>query len=229
MIGYRAVLSGAILLAVGCTAGVSSARAQSADSTVAVERADSAGTLRLPPAPRPDAAARERAAREERERLKETLDLMGRSEVAGDRRWQRHKSGKVAMLSSAVLPGLGQVYNGRRIKVAVMVGVASGYLSQVWLNHKASQRARSLRDRTEKDTSQWALQNRLIDFYDDEAVTWIWWSGAVWVIGILDAWTDAHLYDIRVFTPPPHDEPAGVSQRIPGEGPTRYLTFSIKF
>jgi hypothetical protein len=215
----------ALVLAAGGVRG-----AVPVDSVSTPEAADSVRSLRTAPAPaHPEAAAKERAAREERERLKETLDLMGRSEVAGERRWQRHKSGKVAMLSSAVLPGLGQVYNGRRIKVAVMVGVASGYFSQIWLNNQASQRARSLRDRLDPGTSKWDLQNRLIEFYDDEAVTWIWWSGAVWIIGILDAWTDAHLYDIRVFTPPAHDEPADASLMVPGGEPTRYLTLTIEF
>jgi len=228
MNALRAGLLACALLAAAGSARVAAAPADStaaapADST-AVAPADSARSIRAVPAPTGETPA-QRAARLERERLKKTLDLMARSEVPGAHRWERHKSGRVAMLSSAILPGLGQVYNGRRIKVAVMVGVASGYFSQIWLNNKASQRARSLRDRLDKGTSQWDLQNRLIDFYDDEAVTWIWWSGAVWIIGILDAWTDAHLYDIRVFTPPEHD----VSQQVPQPAPARYLTFSFGF
>jgi hypothetical protein len=178
--------------------------------------------------PAPAAGVRDsKADEEERLRLKETLQRMGRREVEGERQWQRRKSGKVAMLSSALLPGLGQVYNGRRIKVAVMVGVASGYIAQIWLNTKNAQRARALRDRLEPGTSQYRLQNRLSEFYEDEARTWVWWTGAVWMIGILDAWTDAHLYDIRVYTPPGQDELTGSADGLPGVRPIHYLTVSV--
>jgi len=197
------------------------ARAAAPDTTVSIPAAvDSVDRLRV--APR--SAADERASEEERERIKRTLELMGRSEVEGDKLWQRRKSGKVAMFSSALLPGLGQVYNGRRIKVAVMVGFASGYFAQILLNTKEAQRARALRDRLEPGTSKWSLQNRLSKFYEDEARTWVWWSGAVWIIGILDAWTDAHLYDIRAYTPP-----RDLSSSLPEEPPTRYVAVTLPF
>jgi hypothetical protein len=166
---------------------------------------------------------------DERVRIKEMLQRMGRSEVEGERLWERRKSGRVAMLSSALLPGLGQVYNGRRIKVAVMVGVASGYIAQIWLNHKAGQRARAQRDRLTPGTRLYDFQNRLSKFYEDEARTWGWWTGAVWIIGILDAWTDAHLYDIRAYTPPDEDELSGLSNEIPVDRSVSYLTFSVGF
>jgi hypothetical protein len=166
---------------------------------------------------------------EERERLKESLQRMGRSEVEGRRRWERKKSGRVSLLSSMVLPGLGQVYNGRRVKVAVAAGLAMGYGSQIWLNVKGAQRARARRDRLDPGTTGYNFQNRLIDFHKEEARTWGWWTGAIWILGLLDAWTDAHLYDIRAYTPPANDEPAGFSQVLPTESPTSYLTWSLEF
>ncbi len=191
------------------------------DSTAAV--VDSARVLDVTP------VTRRVTDLEARKRLKESLQRMGRREVEGRRQWERRKSGRVAMLSSMVLPGLGQVYNGRRLKVLVVAGMAMGYGSQVWLNAKGAQRARFRRDRLEPGTSAYNLQNRLIDFHKEEARTWGWWTGAIWILGILDAWTDAHLYDIRAYTPPADNESAGYSTSLPGEAPTSYLTWSLEF
>lgn len=198
---------------------------RAADSSVVVP--DTARTIERP-LPGGQREERLRQAEAERAQLKETLERMSRQEVAGKRQWERRKSGKVALYSSAILPGLGQVYNGRRIKVAVMVGVASGYIAQIWLNTKAAQRARAKRDRLTPGTSAYNLQNRLSNFYEDEARTWGWWTGAVWIIGMLDAWTDAHLYDIRAYTPPADESAAAGAVSVPGARAS-YLTLSVDF
>jgi hypothetical protein len=215
-----------LLVAVAVATATPAAGAPAAaDSTTAVN-----DTLRSPlRAPRARNAAAVDDDALERARLKETLQRMGRREVEGRRRWERRKSGKVAMLSSALLPGLGQVYNGRRMKAAVMVGITSAYLAQVWLNHKAGQRALSERDRLTPGTSAFNFQNRLSEFREDEARIWVWWTGAVWLIGILDAWTDAHLYDIRAYTPPSDEEPGGVSSELPTKPRMSYLTLTFGF
>ena len=59
---------------------------------------------------------------EERRELKAELLQIGSREVAGLRQWQRRKNPTVAWLSSVAMPGLGQLYNGRRIKVLLAAG-----------------------------------------------------------------------------------------------------------
>ena len=157
---------------------------------------------------------------EERNRLKESLDRMGRGEGEGNRAWERRKIPKVALFSSAALPGLGQVYNGRRIKVGIMVGVASYYLGNVWTNWKSAQRATVLRDAS--SSSRRAVYDDQIEFYKENSRDFMWWFGAVWVIGMIDAWVDAHLYDVRSYTPPP-------AVSLTATGRTAYVTFSVSF
>jgi len=138
---------------------------------------------------------------DERAQLKETLQNMSRSEVAGATEWERRKNPRVAMLCSAVLPGLGQTYNGRRLKVGVMVGFASFYAGNMILSWQAHERALATRDLLEPNTTAWNYQNRLADYNEEKAKDFLWWSGAVWLIGILDAWADAHTYDVRAYEP----------------------------
>jgi hypothetical protein len=160
--------------------------------------------------------------------LKSTLGLMGAHEIAGRTEWERKKNPKVAMLCSALLPGLGQTYNGRRLKVGLMVGFATFYAGNSWLNWKRYEAAIVARDAAEPGSSDFRIQNQLADFYKEDARTHLWWFGATWVIGILDSWIDAHLYDVRGYTPPP--PPEGVVPRTVDER-TSYLTigFGLEF
>jgi Family of unknown function (DUF5683) len=160
--------------------------------------------------------------------IKGTLQRMGSNEIAGRTQWERQKNPKVAMLCSALLPGLGQTYNGRRLKVGLMVGFASFYSFNGWLNWKRYEAAIVKRDAADPGSGDFRVQNELADFYKEEARTHLWWFGATWVLGILDSWIDAHLYDVRGYTPPAPPEsaiPHAVDER------TSYLTlgFDLEF
>ena len=150
------------------------------------------------------------------EQVKEMLERMGSSEVAGKTEWERKKNPKVAMLCSALLPGLGQTYNGRRLKVGLMVGFSYYYFSRTWLNWRSYEASIARRDTLEPGSSAFVQENQRADFWKEEARTYLWWSGAVWLLGILDSWIDAHLYDVREYTPPPHPETSGLPVNAPG-------------
>jgi hypothetical protein len=133
---------------------------------------------------------------------KAVLQRMSSSKAEGRTKWEQEKNPKIAMLCHTLLPGLGQVYNGRRLKVGLMVGFASYYYGNAWLNYKQWHLAESRRDLHEPGSTQYRTQDELAKFYEEEARTFLWWSGAVWLIGLLDSWIDAHLYDVRTYTPP---------------------------
>jgi hypothetical protein len=159
-------------------------------------------------------------------KTKTILQQMGSSEVAGRTEWERKKNPKVAMLCHTLLPGLGQVYNGRRLKVGLMAGFATYYYGSTWLNYKKWKAAEAQRDSYDPVTQreQFEFQDDLADFYKEEARTFLWWSGAVYLIGLIDSWIDAHLYDVRSYTPPkPEDTgvPPAVNER------TNYLTMGF--
>jgi len=155
--------------------------------------------------------------------IKATLTRMGSRESVGTTEWERKKNPKVAMLCSALLPGLGQTYNGRRLKVGVMVGFASFYMGNMVLNYHRYEASVARRDKLEPGSSEFIFENGLAEFYKEEARTYLWWSGAVWLIGILDSWIDAHLYDVRTYTPPAVETsmPRTVNER------TGYLTIGF--
>jgi Family of unknown function (DUF5683) len=151
--------------------------------------------------------------------IKKEMARIATSEVPGTHKWEREKSATVAMVSSMVLPGLGQLYNGRRIKTAIAVGAFSFYMGTAWLEQKQSQEHLKTRDALPPNTVDWMNENILYEFHRDNAVTYLWWSGAVWLISVLDAFVDAHLYDVRAVTP-------AVTR---GPGGTGYVALSVGF
>ncbi len=159
--------------------------------------------------------------------VKKILGRMGSDEVAGKTTWERKKNPRTAMLCSMVLPGLGQTYNGRRLKVGVMVGFASYYMGTMVLNWHAYQEAALKRDLAPEGSTEHRVQGEYASFYKEEARTYLWWSGAVWLLGLIDSWIDAHLYDVREYTPPP--PPESVVPSGAGGGGVSYLTVGIGF
>ena len=158
------------------------------------------------------------------ERTKAILQRMGANQAPGRTTWEREKNPKVAMLCHTLLPGLGQVYNGRRLKVALMAGAATYYYGTAYIQYKKWHAAEALRDQYPPGSEQYNFQDRLASYYEENARTYLWWSGAVYLLGLLDSWIDAHLYDVRTYTPPalPETEtPHAANER------TNYLTLGF--
>jgi hypothetical protein len=164
-------------------------------------------------------SARDDSRAGERNRIKEEMSRIGRTEVAGTRAWERRKSPRVAVLSSMALPGLGQLYNGRRLKTMIAAGTFTYYVGTAWFEQKKSQRYLAARDGFSPNTLDWRNQDMFYRFHKENAVTYLWWSGAAWLITALDAFVDAHLYDVRAVTP----------TVVRGGGDTKYLALSIGF
>jgi hypothetical protein len=161
----------------------------------------------------------ERRERDEKFELKKDLGLIALDEVRGEKKWERKKIAKVAILSNMLLPGLGEVYNGRRLKAAIMVGVSTFYMGKAWIEYKRSVIRKVSRDRYEPSSRGWNFQNEWYVFHKESAKDYLWWSGAVWLIGMLDAYVDAHLFDLRAYRPE--------SERSERSG--KYLTVSLRF
>jgi hypothetical protein len=202
---------------------------------LALEGACPAHSALAVPVPADSASAnRGRVSVDEQKEMKKTLTDIGRDEVqGGQREWERKKVPRVAMLSSAVLPGLGQVYNGRRLKVGVLAGFMTFYTGNIIINWQKHKFHEAQRDLLPQGTSAWKQQDALSLFHEERATDFMWWAGATWLIGILDAWIDAHLYDVRAYSPEspdPGQAPTGASigLRTDGMG-SRYLMLSIGF
>jgi hypothetical protein len=170
----------------------------------------------------------------ERKELKETLVQLGAGEVPGARQWERRKVPTTALYSSALLPGLGQIYNGRRIKVGLAAGFFSVYLAGAWLHWKDAQSWTAYRDNLPEDAPSSVVNyaNQQISFHKESSRDFVWWTAAIWVINMLDAWIDAHLFDLRAYTPPADLGGApGTPEIAPRSSgrPVHYLTYTVDF
>ncbi len=107
------------------------------------------------------------------------------------------KSAGLAVLFSAGLPGLGQIYNESYWKTPIIWALGGYWVSQwVQLNDKY----RDYRGRFEADPTgpESNLNKRVRDFYRDERDKFAWYLGALYVLNLLDAYVDANLYDFDV-------------------------------
>jgi hypothetical protein len=135
------------------------------------------------------------------------------------------------MLSSALLPGLGQVYNGRRLKVGILVGFMSFYAGNMVINWRQHKYHEATRDLLEEGSDAWEREDILSQYHEERAIDFLWWSGATWLIGILDAWIDAHLYDVRAYKPdtPAAEPPDAARLRFRSDATGRYVMLTIDF
>jgi hypothetical protein len=133
--------------------------------------------------------------------LKSDMAALGTPEIAGMREWQRKKSARVAIFSSMLVPGLGQTYNGRRIKTAIMVGLATFYANRAITENRHKVARRKVRDTFPPGSLSWKEENLFVEFHRETSLDFVWFSGAAWLIGVLDAFVDAHLFDVRSVDP----------------------------
>jgi hypothetical protein len=110
--------------------------------------------------------------------------------------WQRQKNSRVAMLCALLFPGLGQIYNEKPYKAAIVLGAETFYLSSVLLNYRYAARAREERDRHVINTSEWQEHDAWMAEYKERMTDWIWWSAGALLVIVLDAYVDAHLHDM---------------------------------
>ena len=103
------------------------------------------------------------------------------------------KSPLLAMGLSALLPGVGQIYDGSYWKAPVIWGIG-GYWLYVWIDlnnqYKDFQRLYNLTG----NSQYMSLRN----FYRDERDKYAWFMGALYLLNIVDAYAGAHLYDFNV-------------------------------
>ena len=111
--------------------------------------------------------------------------------------YREPKSGRVAMLCAVIVPGLGQMYNEKPLKAAIGFGLETVYLSRILFNWRSMLREERARDAEPVDSYAWQYHDGWASEYRARSVDWVWYSGAV-VLGLMvDAYVDAHLYDMR--------------------------------
>ncbi len=96
-----------------------------------------------------------------------------------------YKSPGKAMLLSALLPGAGQFYTENYAKGAIITVVWGTLGCWTIRQHLRAQDALAVND-----------TNRYIE-YRDRRNNFLWWTAAVWVFSIADAYVSSHMYKFK--------------------------------
>ncbi|MBN2000847.1 hypothetical protein JW935_25075 [candidate division KSB1 bacterium] len=99
--------------------------------------------------------------------------------IDNNRDVRRSKSPSGAMLRSIVVPGWGQLYNGKWFKAILVAGTEIGLIANAVLQNQLAVQSINKFDR---------------EFYADNRSLSLWWLGAVILYSMGDAYVDAHLY-----------------------------------
>ncbi len=118
------------------------------------------------------------------------------ADIPGKTSWGRSKNARVAMLCALIFPGLGQIYNEKPYKAALVMGVETFYLGNILLNYRYAEREEYLRDRSLPGTTEWREHDIMTVHYKERMIDWVWWSAGAMLVIVLDAYVDAHLHDM---------------------------------
>ncbi len=105
-----------------------------------------------------------------------------------------------AVLFSAALPGLGQVYNRSYWKIPVIWAFGGYFIYEIVNNNNKylDYKDAYLRSQTPSNPSGDQRMKTLRDFYRDQRDQFYLYSALVYLINIFDAYVDAHLFDFDV-------------------------------
>ena len=99
---------------------------------------------------------------------------------------------KAAALS-LVLPGGGQVYNGKYIKAGLLLGIEGWFLGNaLYHNHKMNEAYDNAQGASGDVFLHWEAEYN--DHYTARQNAY-WWLGTTMFLSVIDAFVDAHLYN----------------------------------
>ncbi len=105
----------------------------------------------------------------------------------------KRKDSKKAFIYS-LLPGMGQAYNGKWIKSALVIGLeASAYVS--WQEN--------LKKYRDYDSNDYPLNRHR---YLEKRNKFAWWMGIIYIYAMIDAIVDAHLHSFDDLMESPLDQ-----------------------
>lgn len=124
------------------------------------------------------------------------------------RAWQRDKNPTVAMLSSMLIPGLGQLYNEREFWALAAAGVHFGFLADVIIQARLTNRYRTLKNMPPDPTLPPEEQERQQQEYEvlfllhrDNRIQSSWLLGLTILLSGIQSFVDAHLFDFDADAP----------------------------
>ncbi len=121
--------------------------------------------------------------------------LFPQSQVQSDSIIYGLKSPSLAMISSALVPGMGQIYNESWWKVPVIWGFAYYFGKVVTAQDKEYQIWKNKYDESGQKNSLFRYYR---DFYHDQRDQFAWYLAVTYALNIIDAYVDASLYHFEV-------------------------------
>ncbi len=123
-------------------------------------------------------------------------NLISRDSTAeSDTVYVMSKSPWGAVARSAVIPGFGQYYNESYWKIPVVWGFMGFFIYNSVINHK---NYTDYRDLYESGNFSIESYRRLRDFYRDQRDYYLIFLGITYILNLVDAYVDAHLFDFNV-------------------------------
>lgn len=119
---------------------------------------------------------------------------------SGIKKFKMKKSPWLAVLQSAVLPGLGQLYNESYWKIPVVLGLSAYLGYELYDNNKKylDYRGQYANSQTINPPDGDLSLKNLRNFYQDQRDDFIWYFTIVYIVNLVDAYVDAHLFDFNV-------------------------------
>jgi hypothetical protein len=120
--------------------------------------------------------------------------------VKEDIGFQMAKSPWGAVLRSAIIPGWGQLYSKSYWEIPLILGIG-GYFVYEWIdNNRLYQDYRDQYDKSFTSTNPYGNQQLkyIREFYRDQRDAFAWYLGLLYLLNLVDAFVDAHLYDFDV-------------------------------
>jgi hypothetical protein len=116
------------------------------------------------------------------------------------KKFKMKKSPTKAVLLSAVLPGAGQFYNGSYWKIPIVTGLVGYFGYEYFRNNNLYKDNRELYVNSQTPENPDGDQNykTLREFYRDQRDDFVWYFLIVYVLNMVDAYVDAHLFDFDV-------------------------------
>ncbi len=117
-----------------------------------------------------------------------------------EKRFRMKKSPTLAVLLSAVVPGAGQFYNQSYWKIPIIGGLVGYFGYEYFRNNNLY---RDYRDQyaesqdPENPNGDLSLKT-LREFYRDQRDDFVWYFLITYVVNLIDAYVDAHLFDFDV-------------------------------
>ncbi len=116
------------------------------------------------------------------------------------KKFKMKKSPTTAVLLSAVIPGAGQFYNESYWKIPVIGGLVGYFGYEYFRNNNLYKDYRDQYAASQNDTVPDGNLNlkTLREFYRDQRDDFVWYFLIVYVVNLVDAYVDAHLFDFDV-------------------------------